>query len=208
MCQEGTLGDEEQAEDDYACIAKDNNIRMSTLDVDMLKQNKREFSYPKFMTNYTPQKTLLKYELSCPCPSILVADDDVFNLFTIESLLNTFGVKIAKVNNGQEAIDAIKSRYHQKCSKRCQMFRLVLMDLSMPVMDGFEATVRLRELISNNFIPDVPIVACTAFVDTDKMEKCLEFGMRDRISKPISKNKIQRVLQSFNIPYSSEQNIV
>ena len=119
--------------------------------------------------------------------------------------MSTLGVEITKANNGQEAVSAVMNRYKKKCSDTCEMFKLILMDISMPVMDGFEATIKLRQLMSNNEVPYVPIVACTAFVDTDKMERCIKCGMEDRISKPISKNKIQHLLKSFNIEFSQNQ---
>ena len=120
----------------------------------------------------------------------------------MQSLMSSMGVEISKANNGQEAVDAVQKRHLEKCSKTCEMYKLILMDLSMPVMDGFKAALKLKELVLNNEVPYVPIVACTAFVDTDKMERCFECGMEDRISKPVSKNKIQAVLKAFNIPFS------
>jgi len=135
----------------------------------------------------------------CICAEILVVDDDMFNLFTMENLLGSLGFKIAKANNGEDSIKVVKRRSEMKCSNRCVTFKLIFMDLSMPIMDGFQATIALKQLMKDEEVPEIPIVACTAFVDQDKTEKCYECGMEGRISKPVNKNKLREVLKKYGI---------
>jgi len=138
-------------------------------------------------------------DIPCTCPKILYADDDVFNLFTMENFIKGFGLTMTKAYNGKEAIDIIKKRSSHKCSKECQMFKFIFMDLSMPVMDGFESTIELKKMMAANKIPQIPIIACTAFVGDDKTEKCYQVGMQGRISKPVSKNKVYELLKTYNV---------
>ena len=119
----------------------------------------------------------------------------------MNSLMKGFGLTITEAHNGLEAVNAVKKRVGTKCSDRCQVFKLILMDLSMPVMDGFGATLKLKELMALGEVPYIPIVACTAFVDPDKTDRCFKCGMQSRISKPVSKNKLREVLKTYNIPF-------
>ena len=85
------------------------------------------------------------------------------------------------VENGQEALETVKQ----------QMYDLILMDMQMPVMNGFEATRKIRELIEYK---DTPIIALTAFAMKGDREKCLDAGATDYIPKPIdSQEFIQKV---------------
>ena len=79
------------------------------------------------------------------------------------------------MNNGQEAVRAVAA----------QAFDIVLMDCQMPVMDGFEATRRIRAGEAGQVQADVPIVAMTANAMVGDRELCLECGMNDYVTKPI-----------------------
>lgn len=151
------------------------------------------------------EETLRREETDCSCPKILVADDDIFNLFTMESLMKGFGLKIVKANNGQEAVNIVKERAENKCSDGCRMFRLILMDLSMPVMDGFQATIELKKMMASREIAYIPIIACTAFVGADKTERCFECGMEGKITKPVSKTKISKILETYHLIHSDHE---
>jgi len=129
----------------------------------------------------------------------LVADDDMFNLFTMENILKSLRLRITQATNGNEAINAVLRRANFKCSQVCRNFKAIFMDLSMPTMDGFEATIKLKEMIEERSIPDIPIVACTAFVDTDKEEQCYQIGMKAWLLKPVTKSKLVETLKNFNV---------
>lgn len=136
---------------------------------------------------------------TCACPEILVVDDDMFNLFTMENILVTLNFRIEKATNGKEAIEAVKKRHDTKCCEQCKGFMLIFMDISMPIMDGFEATLKLKEMMKSGEISEVPIVACTAFVEDEKIMKCYECGMSDKVSKPVNRNKLKEVLKKYKV---------
>ncbi|MBC34948.1 MAG: hybrid sensor histidine kinase/response regulator, partial [Bacteroidetes bacterium] len=86
--------------------------------------------------------------------------------------------------NGLEAVQAM----------RTDKFDLILMDIQMPEMDGIEATVNIRNDISGEFDPNIPIVAVTAYAFAEDRERCYDAGMNDFIPKPINNAKLESVL--------------
>ena len=113
---------------------------------------------------------------------ILLVEDYKHSQIIVTRLLkkNDFE-SIVVVENGQEALDAVKEQHYD----------LVLMDMQMPVMNGFEATRRIRELEEYK---DIPIIALTAFAMKGDREKCLDAGATDYIPKPIDSSEfIQKV---------------
>ena len=105
---------------------------------------------------------------------ILLAEDNLINQKVTIKILNTFGFNVTAVNDGQEAVTAVSSG----------SFDIILMDLQMPKVDGFKATAKIRNLQNAN--RDIPIIALTAHALFGDKEKCLNAGMTDYISKPVS----------------------
>jgi two-component system sensor histidine kinase/response regulator len=116
-----------------------------------------------------------EHDVSLPPLDILVAEDTPFNQKYIRRLLDTWHCRSTIVDNGRLAIEALAK----------QDFDLVLMDVQMPEMDGLTATARIREL-EKKMNRHVPIIAMTAHAMRGDRERCLEAGMDDYVSKPIS----------------------
>lgn len=110
---------------------------------------------------------------------LLVEDNKVNQLFTKEMLLSE-GHSVEVAENGQEALDILSRR----------RFDIVLMDIQMPVMDGVEATRRIRDAGSSVLDHDVPIVALTAHAIQGDRERFLKTGMNDYITKPVDFQKL------------------
>jgi len=106
---------------------------------------------------------------------ILVAEDVYINQLLTETILRAAGHDVDVVEDGAAAVAAVGEGGYD----------LVLMDLQMPVMDGIEATRRIRALAGT--AASVPIVALTANGFADEVQRCLELGMNDHILKPINK---------------------
>ncbi len=122
----------------------------------------------------------------CAAPEplhILLAEDNVFNQKVAVGLLNKFGHCVAIANNGREALE-LYSR---------ERFDLVLMDIQMPEMDGFEATQLLRRQQEESGMR-IPIIAMTAHAMQGDRERCLANGMDDYIAKPISRKELADVI--------------
>lgn len=109
---------------------------------------------------------------------VLVVEDLELNQLLVKTLLDDFGFESEIVANGKLAIERLKTRN----------FDIILMDLQMPEMNGFEATKYIREKLKLT----IPIIALTADVTTIDADRCIEFGMNDYISKPIDEGKLFR----------------
>jgi CheY-like chemotaxis protein len=114
---------------------------------------------------------------------ILLAEDEPINQILATTLLTQLGVKVTAVDNGGAALAAIYES---------GPYDLVLMDLQMPEMDGFETTRRIRMLPGTQ--SEVPIVALTAHARTQDRDKCLRSGMDDYLSKPINPDELRDIL--------------
>lgn len=114
---------------------------------------------------------------------ILIADDNAMNRLVASTILNNYGAIIKTAENGQEAYELLKK----------EAIDLVLMDIQMPVMDGIEATARIRKEISK----DLPIIALTAYAIKGDDEKFLGAGMDDYLSKPFEENIFLQVISRW-----------
>jgi|GEM_PF-2111315 len=120
---------------------------------------------------------------------ILVAEDNEVNRKVVLANLNKLGLKTTFAENGQEALDAFKEA----------AFDLVLMDCQMPVMDGTSATKWIREYEVSNQLPATPIIALTAFVTKEEIDKCLNAGMNGHLGKPFTRKDLIQLLDTFLI---------
>ena len=125
-----------------------------------------------------------------PGITILVAEDNQMNQQLIHHLMKQWGVNFRLVNNGSEALQELK--HHR--------FSMILMDIQMPVMDGYAATQAIR----NDLKLDVPIIAMTAHAMPGEKERCLSFGMNDYISKPVRETELYAILQLYAVPVSNQ----
>ena len=123
--------------------------------------------------------------------SLLLVEDNVVNQEMAVELLSRAGIQVAVAGNGAEALSMLA---HQR-------YDGVLMDCQMPVMDGFEATRRLR---AQREFADLPVLAMTANVMAGDKEKCLQAGMNDHIAKPIDVNQLFITLQRWVKPSGSK----
>lgn len=136
----------------------------------------------QMINRYDEPSTPEEVKKNVDAVKILLVEDYKHSQIIVTRLLkkNNFE-SIVVVENGAEAVDAVKQ----------QMYDLILMDMQMPVMNGFEATQKIREL---NDYKSIPIIALTAFAMKGDREKCLDAGATDYIPKPIdSQEFIEKV---------------
>lgn len=123
---------------------------------------------------------------SKPC-NILIVEDNATNRFVARAVLTKMGYNITELLNGAEAINHLKNNRYD----------LILMDIQMPVMDGFTATGIIRDKSSDVLDHDVPIIAMTANAMKGDKEYCFKAGMDDYISKPIDIERVHEVLDKW-----------
>jgi CheY-like chemotaxis protein len=125
-----------------------------------------------------------------PINKILIVDDNIFNLMVIEqTLITSFpSVECDKAYNGQEALKALRPNP--------QAYQLILMDCNMPVMDGFEATSKIREKYGNRA---PPIVALTAYTTEETKRRCYQAGMIGYLTKPLELARLRDILSNITL---------
>jgi len=138
-------------------------------------------SLPSLITRHTVR------EMHRGAVRILLAEDNSINQQVALGILKKLGLRAEVVSNGAEAIQALA----------IFAYDAVLMDVQMPVMDGFEATRRIRDPLSAVLNHQVPIIAMTAHAMPEDHDRCLEAGMNDFISKPISPQALLESLERW-----------
>ena len=118
---------------------------------------------------------------------ILLVEDNAINQRVASAMLNKLGFTIDIAGNGIEAIDALKQI----------TYSLVIMDLQMPLMGGLEATKKIRKMETGTIDPDIPIIAMTANATQQDKMNCLNAGMNDFISKPVTIPALQELLNKW-----------
>jgi len=114
--------------------------------------------------------------------TILLAEDNKINQLVAQRMLREFGCEVEVASDGEEALAVARDRH----------FDIILMDCHMPVMDGYRATREIRH--RGGASQHVPIIALTASALADDRQRCLEAGMDDFISKPVTLEDLKRIL--------------
>ncbi len=114
---------------------------------------------------------------------ILITDDDMRNIFALSTALQSYDMQIVIANNGREAIEKLEE---------VEGIDLVLMDIMMPEMDGYEAMTRIRK---KKQFQHLPIIALTAKAMKNDREKCIEAGANDYISKPVDIDQLLSMMR-------------
>lgn len=124
---------------------------------------------------------------------ILVAEDNKTNQLIVKSMLKNAGFSITFADDGQQALDKFEKLQPD----------MVLMDISMPQMDGFEATHAIRDLEMKHPSGHCPIVALTANVLKEDKDRCLQAGMDDFLTKPVRKTALMDAIQKWTAPVAT-----
>jgi predicted ATPase/signal transduction histidine kinase/CheY-like chemotaxis protein/HPt (histidine-containing phosphotransfer) domain-containing protein len=178
-------------------------IMVSAFDLDEIKDMGNELNINGYLTKPVQQSALLDSivnvigdnmsQLKDSVPNelevhgklsgkVLLVEDNVVNQIVAEEILETFGLEVEIASGGIEAVE--------KASK--EDFNLILMDIQMPDIDGFEATRRIKEKGIKT-----PIIAMTANAMKGDMEKCLEMNMQDYVTKPIDVDELYKVITKW-----------
>ncbi len=127
---------------------------------------------------------------------VLVVEDNSINQQLLSELLTQIGITVELVGNGQEAVSMVSAS---------APFDAVLMDLQMPVMDGYEATRLIRQMKSAE---ELPILAITAHAMTEERGRCLAAGMNGHISKPINPDELYKTLVQWIQPRNCKDSLI
>jgi CheY-like chemotaxis protein len=135
-----------------------------------------------YRTQEVPKKPYLGYEQ--PKGKLLLVDDNMTNCYLTQLHLNAQGFDVEIATDGRQAIEKVRQ----------DKFDLILMDISMPDMDGIEATKRIRELEQG---VDLPIIAFSAFNDVEKQFNLKEIGISNILHKPAEISEIKNIIKQY-----------
>ena len=121
--------------------------------------------------------------------NVLLAEDIDLNWEFISEILTSVGLVLERAENGKECLDKFEA-------SEIGFYDAILMDIRMPVMNGYDATVAIRALDR----PDskLPIIAMTADAFSDDAQHCMEIGMDAHIAKPIDLKECMKILQKYS----------
>ena len=142
----------------------------------------------------------LSNQLQCQCPRILIVDDAPFNIEVCRNLISKRKISNESANNGLEALEMIENILGNKtvnkfCSN-CKFYKLILMDIDMPIKNGIETTELIKKLLKGSPF-NVKIVGLSAFNQVDIKNKGLKAGMSEYIEKPINLKKMNDIINKY-----------
>jgi len=114
--------------------------------------------------------------------TILIAEDEISNFYLLQEMFEENKANLVHVKNGKDAVEKCKT----------EKIDLVLMDIKMPIMDGYEATKQIKKTK-----PNIPVIAQTAHAMTDDKAKALKAGCNDYITKPIDEDRLKDILSKY-----------
>ncbi|EAR88385.2 ATPase, histidine kinase-, DNA gyrase B (macronuclear) [Tetrahymena thermophila SB210] len=176
----------------------DNQNELDGQDMDaLIQQNSQDHLQQK--QNKIKKKLQLYFsKKKCQCNEVLVVDDNQFNLLVMIKLLQSYSIIADQAFDGQKALDLVIQKSKNAC---CSHYRLILMDIDMPIMNGYQSTQAILDFYKQKH-PNVnpPIIsACTAFVSNEDKAQAKKRGMKFFIGKPI---------QIFHLDFVLEQSLL
>lgn len=122
--------------------------------------------------------------------SILLVEDNILNQRIVTFSLRKYHHEVTIANNGKEALEIFKN----------SRFDVILMDIMMPVMDGLDATLHIREYEALKRIEkQTPIIALTANTMDNDREKCLSYGMNEFMAKPFDMERLNQIFRELHV---------
>lgn len=155
-------------------------------DLDSVISKLEEFIKSKTNSNDLPKKEKKIENIDLSQLNVLVVDDDIKNIFVLDSALGEYDAKIQTAYNGKEAIQKLKED---------KTIDIVLMDIMMPVMDGYEAIEAIR---ADSELANIPIIAVTAKAMKEDRDKSISIGADDFISKPINMEALIKLIKVWS----------
>ncbi|PYK30063.1 MAG: hypothetical protein DME57_08115 [Verrucomicrobia bacterium] len=174
----GNLWEGTEGSDQYLSMLRSSIQRAESVAAQLAEQaggtDKKVVMHPE-LASFMKPKTIS--EMPRVKPTILVVDDEGMALVLLKRLLSEAGYQVVTAQSGFEALDLFRRQPHG--------FQLVLLDLTMPFMDGEETFQRLREIRT-----DIPVVLCTGFIQRNRLDRLMSAGIAGFLRKPLAPDEI------------------
>ncbi len=174
----GNLWEGHDGSEDYLTMLRSSIDRAEAVAAQLAEQaggtDQKVLMHPE-LASFLKPKTIAEIPRTKPC--ILVVDDEPMALILMKRLLTEAGYQVVTVQSGFECLDVFRNQP--------TAFQLVLLDLTMPFMDGEETFHRLREIRA-----DLPVVLCTGFIQPDRLDRLMKDGIVGFLRKPLAPDEI------------------
>ncbi|CAD8045230.1 unnamed protein product [Paramecium primaurelia] len=135
----------------------------------------------------------------CTCEQkIVIVDDEPYNLLVLESLLKQLGYQSIKADNGKQCVHLIETSISLFDEHKCQGYKAIIMDYQMPIMNGQEATQKIKFLFKDQSRIQIPIFGLTGFSGEDDLINLTDAGMKEVYIKPITLKTLEEMINKLN----------
>ena len=177
----------------HQMASSDNNNIRNTKKKNMDNNKPKDSNRVQHQKKEIPSARMTKVKPTLGPLKILIADDNDINRFIIEKMMKNWGVNMTLTADGRETL----VKFSQV------KFDIVLLDLEMPGMNGYETAKAIRNEIKNK---DIPIIAMTGHIMPEEKEKCIKAGMNDIMSKPFDQTTLYKIIEKWQpIAHTTEK---
>jgi CheY-like chemotaxis protein len=145
-------------------------------------------------------KKLEEEEFQCNCSDILIVDDEKFNVMASQRMIKNIGYQTDAAYNGEECINLIKEKQKLNCNCNKNHYKLILLDIVMPELDGISTAKKVQEMITNKEIDDdIKIVFVSGNIDGEELKNSLLQieCVKDCLQKPVGIDKYRKILEKY-----------